>query len=117
MSDKQIDMFSSNDGQAEVAVHFTEDAAWLSQGQMVELFGKAKKTCIRIARCKIFFPKFVNQKDDAHLDHAWPYFSHMVSGFRAAKGWSRDIPDGIVSAPADGQTTATFVDSAVTEAF
>ena len=55
--------------------------------------------------------------DDAHLDHAWPYFSHMVSGFRAARGWSRDIPDGIVSAPADGQTTATFVDSAVTEAF
>ena len=36
--------------------------------------------------------------DDAHLDHAWPYFSHMVSGFRAARGWSRDIPDGIVSA-------------------
>lgn len=62
MSDKQIDMFSSNDGQAEVAVHFTEDAAWLSQGQMVELFGKAKKTCIRIARCKIFFSKFLNQK-------------------------------------------------------
>ena len=55
--------------------------------------------------------------DDAHLDHTWPYFSHMVSGFRAARGWSRDIPDGIVSAPADGQTTATFVDSAVTEAF
>lgn len=55
--------------------------------------------------------------DDAHIDHAWPYFSHTVSGFRAARGWSRDIPDGIVSAPADGQTTATFVDSAVTEAF
>ena len=55
--------------------------------------------------------------DEAHLDHAWPYFSHMVSGFRAARGWSRDIPDGIVSTPADGQTTATFVDNAVTEAF
>lgn len=55
--------------------------------------------------------------DEAHLDHAWPYFSHMVSGFRAARGWSRDIPDGIVSAPADGQTTATFLDSAVTDAF
>ena len=55
--------------------------------------------------------------DGAHLDHAWPYFSHMVSGFRAARGWSRDILDGIVSTPADGQTTATFLDSAVTEAF
>jgi hypothetical protein len=39
--------------------------------------------------------------DDAHLDHAWPNFSHIVSGFRAARGWSSDIPDGIVSAPAD----------------
>ena len=55
--------------------------------------------------------------DDAHLDHAWPNFSHLVSGFRAARGWSRDIPDGIVSDPADGQTTATFVDNEVVEAF
>lgn len=55
--------------------------------------------------------------DDAHLDHAWPSFSHIVSGFRAARGWSRVIPDGIVSAPADRQTTAKFVDKAVAEAF
>jgi hypothetical protein len=55
--------------------------------------------------------------EEAHLDHAWPYFSHLVSGFRAARGWSRDIPDGVVSAPADGQTTATFLDAEVAEAF
>lgn len=55
--------------------------------------------------------------DDAHLDHAWPYFSHLVSGFRAARGWSRDIPDGVVSAPADGQTTATFIDTSVADGF
>lgn len=55
--------------------------------------------------------------DDAHIDHAWPYFAHLVSGFRAARGWSRDIPDGIVSAPADGQATATFLDSTVADAF
>lgn len=54
---------------------------------------------------------------DAHLDHAWPYFSHLVSGFRAARGWSKDIPDGIVSAPADGQTKATFLDGTVADAF
>jgi hypothetical protein len=54
---------------------------------------------------------------DAHLDHAWPYFSQIVSGFRAARGWSRDIPDGIISTPADAQTTLTFVDNSVTEAF
>lgn len=55
--------------------------------------------------------------EEAHLDHAWPYFSHLVSGFRAARGWSRDIPDDIVSAPADRQTTATFLDGAVADAF
>lgn len=55
--------------------------------------------------------------DDAHLDHAWPNFSHLVSGFRAARGWSRDVPDGVVSDPADGQMTPTFVDESVAEAF
>ncbi len=55
--------------------------------------------------------------DDAHLDHTWPYFSHLVSGFRAARGWPREIPDGAVSAPADGQATATFIDTYVADAF
>lgn len=55
--------------------------------------------------------------DDVHLDHAWPNFSYIVSGFRAARGWSGNIPDGVVSAPADGQTTPTFVDKDVTDAF
>ncbi len=54
---------------------------------------------------------------DAHLDHAWPCFSHLVSGFRAARGWSGVIPDGVVSAPADGQTRPKFVDQAVVDAF
>jgi hypothetical protein len=55
--------------------------------------------------------------DNAHLDHAWPNFSLLVSGFRAARGWSRDIPDGVVSDPTDGQVTPTFVDDSVAEAF
>lgn len=55
--------------------------------------------------------------DDAHLDHAWPNFSHLVSGFRAARGWSREIPDGVVSEPADGQMTPTFLDNTVADAF
>ncbi|MYN12782.1 DUF3223 domain-containing protein [Pusillimonas sp. TS35] len=55
--------------------------------------------------------------DEAHLDHAWPYFSHLVSGFRAARGWSRDIPDGVVSIPADRQTTSTFLEAEVANAF
>ena len=55
--------------------------------------------------------------DEAHLDHAWPNFSLLVSGFRAARGWSKDIPDGVVSAPADGQMTPVFIDNTVSDAF
>jgi len=55
--------------------------------------------------------------DDAHLDHAWPYFSHMVSGFRAARGWSTDIPVAVVSEPADGQMKAVFNDQTIADAF
>lgn len=55
--------------------------------------------------------------DEAHLDHAWPYFSQLVSGFRTARGWCGDIPDGVLTVPADGQMTATFIENAVAEAF
>ena len=34
--------------------------------------------------------------DETHLDQAWPNFSHLVSGFLAARDWSRDIPEGVV---------------------
>lgn len=55
--------------------------------------------------------------DDAHLDHAWPYFSQIVCGFRAARGWSKEIPEGIVTPPRDRQTKCSFVDAAVANAF
>ena len=38
MGDRQIEIFQSSDGQAEVAVHFTEDTVWLTQAQIAELF-------------------------------------------------------------------------------
>jgi hypothetical protein len=41
----------------------------------------------------------------------------MVSGFRAARGWSNDIPNGVVSDPADGQMKAVFIDQSVADAF
>jgi hypothetical protein len=55
--------------------------------------------------------------DGAHLDHAWPFFSHLVSGFRAARGWSIQIPMGIVSEPADKQLKAVFIDQSIADAF
>lgn len=55
--------------------------------------------------------------DQAHVDHAWPTFGQLVVMFRAARGWSGGVPDGVVSTPADSQTRASFVDSAVAESF
>ena len=55
--------------------------------------------------------------DEAHLDHAYPTFGHLVVTFRAARGWQHGVPDGVLSKPADGQTTTTFVDRDAAEAF
>ncbi len=54
---------------------------------------------------------------DAHLDHARPYFGEIVKGFRAAKGWTKEIPDGVITNPKDAQQSPTFVKSAVADAF
>ncbi len=44
MTNKQIEIFQSEDGQAQVEVHFEQDTVWLSQTQMVDLFDKNKRT-------------------------------------------------------------------------
>ena len=44
MEKQQIDIYQSEDGQAQVEVHFEQDTAWLSQAQMVDLFEKNKRT-------------------------------------------------------------------------
>lgn len=44
MKNKQIEIFQSEDGQAQVEVHFEQHTAWLSQAQMVDLFEKNKRT-------------------------------------------------------------------------
>ena len=55
--------------------------------------------------------------DEAHLDHAYPTFGQLVLSFRAAREWQHGVPDNILSAPMDGQTTTTFIDSAVAVSF
>lgn len=55
--------------------------------------------------------------DEAHLDHAYPAFGHMVVMFRATQGWHEDIPDGVLSQPQDRQTTTHFADSAIAARF
>jgi hypothetical protein len=54
---------------------------------------------------------------ESHLDHVWPFFGQLVVGFRAARGWSEEIPNGVISWPSDGQLTAVFQDPSVEEAF
>ncbi len=55
--------------------------------------------------------------EEAHLDHAYPTFGHLVVTFRAARGWQHDVPVGILSEPADGQATTSFIDPTVSQAF
>lgn len=55
--------------------------------------------------------------EDARLYHDQPYFRNIVKEFRAAKGWSTEIPDGVITEPADRQTATTFVNKAVAEEF
>jgi hypothetical protein len=54
---------------------------------------------------------------DAHLDHAWISFGQIVSSFRVSRSWTAEVPEGIVSLPADGQTQSKLIDPAVAQAF
>lgn len=53
----------------------------------------------------------------AHLDHAWISFGQIVSSFRVSRGWTAQVPDGVVSLPADGQTQSRLIDATVAQAF
>lgn len=44
MKNKQIEIFQSEDGQAQVEVRFEQDTLWLSQAQMAQLFDKDVRT-------------------------------------------------------------------------
>jgi hypothetical protein len=54
---------------------------------------------------------------EAHLDHAYPTFGQLVVSFRAARGWQHGVPVGVLTPPADAQTTTSFLDVFAAEAF
>lgn len=56
-------------------------------------------------------------RDEAHLDHAAPFFIDIVNAFRAERGWEDGPPHGVVTPSADGQTTTIFLDPALEDAF
>jgi len=53
----------------------------------------------------------------AHLNHAYPPFGQLVVSFRAARGWQHGVPAGVLTPPADAQTTTSFLDASAAEAF
>ena len=62
--------------------------------------------------------RFSDQDDHADLVALIERYDPVLDAVKGKpKGRSRDIPDGVVSAPADGQMTATFIDIAVADAF
>lgn len=54
---------------------------------------------------------------EAHMDHAYPAFGHLVVSFRAARGWHEAIPPGVITRPTDAQTTTTFIEADTAAAF
>ena len=54
---------------------------------------------------------------NAHLDHAWPTFAQIVDGFKAARGWSKEIPEDVLTKPTDAQTQDSFSSALVAEDF
>jgi hypothetical protein len=54
---------------------------------------------------------------EAHLDHAYPTFGQLVVSFRAARGWQHGVPVGVLTPPADAQTTTSFLDTSAAETF
>jgi hypothetical protein len=54
---------------------------------------------------------------EAHVDHAWPTFAALAYTFRALRGWLPHVPDGVLTAPADGQTYTSFADPTNADAF
>lgn len=50
MTDQQIQIFTSNDGQAHLEVALDQETVWLNQGQMCELFGRDQSVISRHIR-------------------------------------------------------------------
>lgn len=55
--------------------------------------------------------------DQAHVDHASPTFNQIVLTFRAERGWTKEIPEDVLTPSSDAQTTTTFSEAAAAEAF
>ncbi|CAA0088553.1 Toxin Doc [Zhongshania aliphaticivorans] len=49
-NDKQIEIYQTPDGQTQIEVHLASDSVWLSQAQMVELFGRDQSVVSRHIR-------------------------------------------------------------------
>jgi hypothetical protein len=54
---------------------------------------------------------------DCGLEYAGRGFSELVGDFAVAQGWQDGIPEGVLSAPADAQTTTSFASPSYATAF
>lgn len=53
----------------------------------------------------------------ANLCHAFPSFGGIVSEFRRRKGWTDNVPTGVLSVSADRQISTELIDTVVREEF
>lgn len=51
------------------------------------------------------------------FDHERPFFKQIVWDFRIRKGWSKKIPDDVITQPKNRQVTTTFTESTLVDEF
>jgi hypothetical protein len=54
---------------------------------------------------------------ESAFDYVGRGFSELVADFASSQGWNGAVPEGVLSAPADAQTTTRFVSQADAAAF
>lgn len=72
MNDKQIQIFESQDGQAQLEVALDKETVWLSQEQMAELFGRERSVVAKHIR-NIF------KDDELDRNSVCANFAHTAS--------------------------------------
>jgi hypothetical protein len=111
-SDTDFSFYSALDGRPKQRAHEFADACRASVAadlaEAKRLHFKARGDADGRVACEVTGKLIA--ADEAHLDHAYPAFGHLVVMFRATQGWHEEIPDGVLTPPRDRQTTTLFVD-------
>lgn len=92
-SDKQIEIYQTADGQTGITVRLESDTVWLSQAQMVELFGRNQSVISRHVRNALVEGEI---SEDSNMQKM-----HTTNSARPVTYYDLDV----VTSPASGQVS------------